>query len=130
MYDNAQTFKEFVDSKPIITTWDLLLSRLPLITATALVIGTLSALLFYLVNNIVSVSNDKMNMLKASVLAEQITGSLPKSNMTNDEIRDYKRNTKIELVMSVFADKPDKIKDEKQMDIFKQFTELVKTLKS
>ncbi|ELV8627113.1 hypothetical protein QNF03_003818 [Vibrio cidicii] len=46
-----------------------------------------------------------MNMLKAAILAEQITGSLPKEGMTPDEIRKFQVNTKIELVTGVFSNK-------------------------
>ena len=129
IYHNAKTFSDLVDVNPTISTLNILLSRLPLITATTLIIGTLSALLFYLVNNMISVSEDKMNMLKASILAEQITGSLPKEEMTDDEIRDYKRNTKIELVMRIFLNKSIKIKDEKQTDTIKQVIDILKSLK-
>lgn len=129
MYDNAKTFSDLIDANPTVSSWNILLSRLPLITATTLIIGTLSALLFYLVNNIISVSEDKMNMLKASILAEQITGSLPKGDMTVEEIRDYKRNTKIELVMSIFTNNPERIKDDKQTDTLKQVVDIVKSLK-
>ncbi|MGO3444233.1 MAG: hypothetical protein ACTINA_12105 [Pseudoalteromonas distincta] len=70
-----------------------------------------------------------MNMLKASILAEQITGSLSKKDMTDEEIRDFKRNTKIELVMSVFSGKADNLKEEKQNDIIKQLSDALKSLK-
>lgn len=129
LYENATTFSDLFDANPTASAWNILLSRLPLITATALVIGTLSALLFYLVNNIISVNENKMNMLKASILAEQITGSLSKKDMTDEEIRDFKRNTKIELVMSVFSGKADNLKEEKQNDIIKQLSDALKSLK-
>jgi len=130
LYNNAVTFSDLFDTNPKVSAWNILLSRLPLITATTLIIGTASALLFLLIKNIVSVSENKMNMLKASILAEQITGSLPRSGMTDDEIRDFKRNTKIELVMSIFSEKAESIKEEKQIDIVKQLAEAIKSLKS
>lgn len=129
LYENATTFSDLFDANPTASAWNILLSRLPLITATALIIGTLSALLFYLVNNIISVNENKMNMLKASILAEQITGSLSKKDMTDEEIRDFKRNTKIELVMSVFSGRADNLKEEKQNDIIKQLFDALKSLK-
>jgi len=127
MYNNAETFANLFDNTiPKVNAWDILVSRLPLITATTLVVGTLSALLFYLVNHIVSVNSDNMNMLKASILAEQITGTLPTTDMSNDEIRDYKRNTKVELVMNVFTSKQEKIKDKSQFEQIKQILENLK----
>lgn len=129
MFNNAQTFSDLIDANPTAPVWKILLSRLPLITATTLIIGTLSALLFYLVNNIVNISNDKMNMLKASILAEQITGSLPKHDMTEEEIRDYKRNTKIELVMNIFANKSEVIKEAKLSEAIKQLADIMKSKK-
>ncbi|MEH6532225.1 MAG: hypothetical protein V7735_12920 [Photobacterium frigidiphilum] len=127
MYNNAKTFETLMDEKINLAPWDILLSRLPLITATALVVGTLSALLFYLVNHIISVNTDKMNMLKAAILAEQITGSLPSDDMTEEQIREYQRNTKIELVMNIFSGKPEPIKNDKQQDIIKQILAALKS---
>jgi hypothetical protein len=125
IYANAESFVNFIDTaSPKVNAWYILISRLPLITATTLVIGTISALLFYLVNHIVSVNADNMNMLKASILAEQITGTLPTTGMSDDDIRDYKRNTKIELVMNVFISKKVKI------DNSSQFEQIIKTLKN
>lgn len=124
IYNNAQSFVNFIDTAtPKVDAWDILVSRLPLITATTLVIGTLSALLFHLVNHIISVNSDNMNMLKASVLAEQITGTLPTTSMTDDEIRDYKRNTKIELVMNLLKSKKEITKETSQLDQIKQILE-------
>lgn len=130
LYENASTFSELFDVNPNASLGNILLSRLPLVTATTLIIATLSGLLFFLIKNIVTVSDNKMNMLKASILAEQITGSIPKSDMTEDEIRDFKRNTKIELVMNIFAQKSENIKDEKQIDTIKQMIEFMKSFKS
>lgn len=129
LYSNAATFSELFDTNPKASLWNILLSRLPLVTATTLIIGTLSGLLFFLIKNIVAVSENKMNMLKASILAEQITGSIPKSDMTEGEIRDFKRNTKIELVMNIFAQKSENAKDEKQIDTIKQLLEAIKSIK-
>lgn len=120
IYINASTFAELVDTTtPEVKPWNILLSRLPLITGTALIIGTLSALLFYLVNHITSVNEDKMSMLKASILAEQITGSLPTQDMSEIEIRDFKRDTKIELVMKVFTPKEQKSKNNLSPELIK-----------
>ncbi|QFI37171.1 hypothetical protein FR932_04670 [Moritella marina ATCC 15381] len=129
IYSNAETFKVLIDANSKVSPWNILLSRLPLITATTLIIGTLSALLFYLVNHIILVNADKMNMLKASILAEQITGTLSSKGMTDEEIRDCKRNTKIELVMNVFTTKPEKVSESKQQDVLKQILEAVKITK-
>lgn len=127
MYGNAETFANFVDNtNPKVDAWDILVSRLPLITATALVVGTLSALLFYLVNHIISVNSDNMNMLKASILAEQITASLPTTDMSDEDIRDYKRNAKIELVMNVFTSKQQEIKDNSQLEEMKTILKNIK----
>lgn len=129
MYYNAETFMRLIDtSSPKVDAWNILLSRLPLIAATTLVIGTLSALLFYLVNHIVSVNSDNMNMLKASILAEQITGTLPTEDMNDDEIRNYKRDTKIELVINVFSMKQEKISNNPQLDNIMQALKEIKPL--
>ncbi|GIU10550.1 MULTISPECIES: hypothetical protein [unclassified Shewanella] len=129
LYTNAQSLIDLIKDAPNVSVWNILLSRLPLVTATTLIIGTLSALLFYLVNNIISVNDGKMKMLKASILAEQITGSLPKQGMSDEEIRDYKRNTKIELVTSIFTGENNKVQVDNQQSLLKQFAELVELIK-
>ncbi|OBU16250.1 hypothetical protein AYY19_03550 [Photobacterium aquimaris] len=126
IYFNAKSFSDLIDLNPTVSTINILLSRLPLITSTTLIIGTISALLFYLINNIILVSENKMNMLKASILAEQITGSLPKKDMTIDEVRDFKLNTKIHLVMNVFTNCSCRIKNDRPSDLFKKFSETSK----
>ncbi|GCF87757.1 hypothetical protein [Shewanella sp. M-Br] len=106
MYFSAKSFSELIDTSWKVSTWDILLSRLPLFTATALIIGTFSALLFFLVNHIISLNSDKMNMLKASILAEQITATLGcEQTMTPEQVVELKRNTKIELLLKVFSPK-------------------------
>ena len=123
----AKTFAGIIDTaNPKIGPWNILLSRLPLITATMLVLGTLSALLFYLINHIISVNVDKINMLKTSILSEQITGSLPNKDMSEDEIQDYKRNTKIELIQNVFNSNKERIQSNSQQERLKQILDYLK----
>ncbi|QPL55917.1 hypothetical protein [Vibrio navarrensis] len=123
IYSNAMDFSEFIDKHPNTSAWNLILSRLPLVTITTLIIGTTSAALFYLIRNIVLVSENKMNMLKAAILAEQITGSLPKDGMNEDEIRNFQKNTKIELVMGVFNRKPDVVSTESHSMLMKMLSQ-------
>ncbi|EHD2270047.1 hypothetical protein JRK39_002434 [Vibrio cholerae] len=129
MFYNAVSFSDFIDSHLNANPWNIFLSRLPLITATTLTIGTISAFLFYIVNNIVSVSENKMNMLKAAILAEQITGTLPKEGMSEDEIRNLQRNTKIDLVMRVFRHKSESIYDGENHDLISGLLDYLKSKK-
>lgn len=129
MYRNAQTFETIAAQETKLSLLDILLSRLPLITATALVIGTLSALLFYLINHIMAVNLDKMNMLKASILAEQITSSLPANDMTDDKIREFQRNIKIELVMNVFSKDTIKLKKKDHNELIEKVVDALSSIK-
>lgn len=129
MFYNAVSFSDFIDSHLNANPWNIFLSRLPLITATTLTIGTISAFLFYLINNIIYVSENKMNMLKAAILAEQITGTLPKEGMSEEEIRNLQRNTKIDLVMRVFRHKSDSIYDGKNSDLISALLDYLKSNK-
>jgi hypothetical protein len=129
MYTNAQTFEIIAAQETKLSLLDILLSRLPLITATTLVIGTLSALLFYLINHIMVVNLDKMNMLKASILAEQITSSLPANDMTDDKIREFQRNIKIELVMNVFSKDTIKLKKKDHNELIEKVVDALSSIK-
>lgn len=103
VYKNGQSFTETLPYLVHVSAWDILLSRLPLVTATTLIIGGLSGVFFYLIKHIVSLNTEKMTMLKAGILAEQITNSLDCKNMTEEQILEFKRDTKIKLIMQVFS---------------------------
>ncbi|HFQ5108151.1 TPA: hypothetical protein ACGUT0_001707, partial [Vibrio vulnificus] len=102
VYWNGQNFSDTIYLYHV-SSWDILLSRLPLITATTLIIGGLSGVFFYLIKHIVSLNTEKMTMLKAGILAEQITNSLDCKDMTDEQILEFKRDTKIKLIMQVFS---------------------------
>ncbi|WP_299269668.1 hypothetical protein [uncultured Psychrosphaera sp.] len=103
IYTNGESFIEILPSLIQVSAWDILLSRLPLITASTLIIGGLSGVLFFLIKHIVSLNTEKMMMLKAAILAEQITNSLDCKNMTEQEQLEFKRDTKIKLITQVFS---------------------------
>ncbi|QNF21916.1 hypothetical protein FT688_13950 [Aeromonas hydrophila] len=103
IYGNGESFMYIVPFLGNVSAWDILLSRLPLITATTLIIGGLSGVFFFLVKHIVSLNNEKMAMLKAAILAEQITNSIECEHMTEREKLEFKRDTKIRLITQVFS---------------------------
>jgi hypothetical protein len=103
IYRNGESFTSILPSLINVSAWDILISRLPLIAATALIIGGLSATFFYLIRHIVSLNTEKMTMLKAAILAEQITNSLDCKDMSPQEQLEFKRDTKIKLIMQVFT---------------------------
>nr|WP_155484198.1 hypothetical protein [Vibrio harveyi] len=104
IYYNAKSFEELLSRLVLLNAspWDILLSRLPLVTSTALVIGALSAVLFFLIKQIVSLNNEKMTMLKAGILAQQISDSLEIESKSDTEIIQIKRDIKIKLITEVF----------------------------
>ncbi|MCL1066454.1 hypothetical protein L2735_06480 [Shewanella olleyana] len=103
IYANGQDFTKTLPYLVHVSAWDILLSRLPLITATTLIIGGLSSVFFFLIKHIISLNTEKMTMLKAGILAEQITNSLDCKDMTDDQKLEFKRDTKIKLIMQVFS---------------------------
>ncbi|HAS6978159.1 hypothetical protein ACRTD6_07800 [Vibrio parahaemolyticus] len=102
IYSNGQKISSLLPYLVHVSSWDILLSRLPLVAATTLIIGGLTGALFYLIKHIVLLNTEKMVMLKAGILAEQITNSLDCKNMGEQEILEFKRDTKIKLIMEVF----------------------------
>ncbi len=103
VYLNGEDFTEILPLLEDVSAWDILISRLPLIAATTLIIGGLSGTFFYLVKHIVSLNTEKMTMLKASILAEQITNSLDCELLGEHKMLEFKRDTKIKLIMEVFS---------------------------
>ncbi|EGQ7871218.1 hypothetical protein H8Q54_002017 [Vibrio parahaemolyticus] len=102
IYTNGQKISSLLPYLVHVSSWDILLSRLPLVAATTLIIGGLTGALFYLIKHIVLLNTEKMVMLKAGILAEQITNSLDCKKMGEQEILEFKRDTKIKLIMEVF----------------------------
>jgi hypothetical protein len=86
-----------------VSVLDILLSRLPSVAATTLIVVTLSTLLFFLVRHLTAMHADKMNMLKASILTEQVTYSLECNGMSEEDIKELKRKSKIELLVKIFG---------------------------
>ncbi|MCS6233519.1 hypothetical protein G3488_22155 [Shewanella baltica] len=76
---------------------------------------------------------DKMNMLKASILTEQVTYSLDCDGMKDSDIKELKRKSKIELLVKIFGLNgasglsSDAIDSNKQIDLI---AKVVETLKS
>lgn len=124
MFWNGQRFSELLPHLSHVSAWDILLSRLPLVAATILIIGGLSGVFYFLVKHIVSLNTEKMTMLKAGILAEQITNSLDIKGMESKEILDFQRNTKIKLIMQVFS------KNEPDTNQNNTIIEAIKTLNS
>jgi hypothetical protein len=109
VYLNGEIFTSILPFLVNVSAWDILISRLPLITATTLIIGGLSGTFFYLIKHIISLNTEKMTMLKAAILAEQITDSLDSKGLTEQEELEFKRNTKIKLIMQVFSNNEPKL---------------------
>ncbi|WP_274020007.1 hypothetical protein [Vibrio parahaemolyticus] len=124
IYRNGQGFMETLPYLVHVSAWDILLSRLPLVAATTLIIGGLSGVFFFLIKHIVSLNTEKMTMLKAGILAEQITNSLDCKDMTDEQILEFKRDTKIKLIMQVFS------KTEPEVDKSNVIIEALKAINS
>lgn len=124
IYKNGESFMYIVPFWGNVSAWDIFLSRLPLITATTLIIGGLSGVFFFLVKHIVSLNNEKMAMLKAAILAEQITNSIECESMTEREKLEFKRDTKIRLITQVFSkSEPEIDKASFIMDVLKALSD-------
>lgn len=124
IYKNGESFMYMVPFLGNVSAWDILLSRLPLITATTLIIGGLSGVFFFLVKHIVSLNTEKMTMLKAAILAEQITNSIECEHMTEREKLEFKRDTKIRLITQVFSkSEPEIDKASFIMDVLKALSD-------
>lgn len=119
IYQNGESFIDILPLLVDVSAWDILLSRLPLITATTLIIGGLSGVFFFLIKHIVSLNTEKMIMLKAAILAEQITNSLKCTEMSEEEKLEFKRDTKIKLITQVFSKNGSEIKTNFMMDVLK-----------
>ncbi|MGL6319897.1 hypothetical protein [Aeromonas sp. FL131] len=124
IYQNGESFMYMVPFWGNVSAWNILLSRLPLITATTLIIGGLSGVFFFLIKHIVSLNTEKMTMLKAAILAEQITNSIECEHMTEREKLEFKRDTKIRLITQVFSkSEPEIDKASFIMDVLKALSD-------
>jgi len=130
IYKNGEVFASAWPLLIDVSAWDIILSRLPLITATMIILGGLSGALVYLIKHIVSLNTEKMSMLKSAIIAEQISSSIGSDSMTDEERLEFKRDTKIKLITQVFTqgqteiDKSKAVKD--ALEVFKQFKDVGK----
>ncbi|MEZ9420019.1 hypothetical protein AB4229_09120 [Vibrio breoganii] len=127
LYRNAVDFEELLPqlTGTDVSSWDVLISRLPMVTATGLIIGSLSALLFFLIRQIVTLNKEKMTMLKAGILAQQAVDTLGVEGKDSEEIIQIQRDFKIKLISEVFDKQSEHHKDTS----IKELISLVKTLK-
>lgn len=124
IYQKGENFIDTLPSLIDVSSWDILLSRLPLMTATALIIGGLSSVLFFLVKHIIFLNTEKMTMLKAAILAEQITNSIGCDSMSEQEMLEFKRDTKIKLITQTFSKgEPEIDKARFVMDVLKAISD-------
>lgn len=118
IYDNAKGFLDLIPTiaGKSVSMLDILLSRLPMITASTLIIGAFSALLYFLVNHIIALNKEKMLMLKAHILTEQLSGSL-EEHCEQAKLNPIllKKDIKIEMIMRLF-DKERNIDTEPKLD--------------
>lgn len=124
LYGNGKSFVEVLPLLANVSAWDIILSRLPLVAATTIIVGGLSGMFVYLVKHIVSLNTEKMMMLKAAIIAEQASNSIGSVDMTDKELFEFKRDTKIKLIMEVFSEKP------KDPEIKALIIEVIKAFKS
>ncbi|MGL1958754.1 MAG: hypothetical protein OCD00_15740 [Colwellia sp.] len=74
--------------------------------------------------HIVALNTEKITMLKAGIFAEQITNSLEYKDMTEEQKLEFKRDTKIKLIMQAFS------KSEPNTDKNNIIIEALKTMNS
>lgn len=111
--------------------WQLLLSRSPLIIASTVLLTGFLALLYFTVNHIISLNKDRMNMLKASVLAEQISVSLAHDfDLTRDQRLEQSKKLKVDIIMKLFeSQQPASKLDAKNMSVMTQAIDTVLKVK-
>ncbi|MEZ9342988.1 hypothetical protein AB4165_10395 [Vibrio cyclitrophicus] len=119
LYKNAVSFENLLPqlASKDLSSWDVLISRLPLVTATTLIIGTLSALLFFLIRQIVTLNKEKMTMLKAGILAQQMVSTLGLEGKTDEEIIQIRQDIQIKLITGVFDNHSEQVKGNSLKDL-------------
>ncbi|HIF5855110.1 TPA: hypothetical protein ACX3E9_004491 [Vibrio parahaemolyticus] len=119
LYKNAVSFEKLLPQLAAkdLSSWDVLISRLPLVTATTLIIGTLSALLFFLIRQIVTLNKEKMTMLKAGILAQQVVGTLGIEGKTDEEIVQIRQDIQIKLITGIFDNQTEHAKGSSPKDL-------------
>lgn len=130
IYTNATDYMALIDSGKLTDPITVLISRLPLIAATFLIVGSLSAILVFMLKIVVSLNQQKMNMLKASILVRQINPETFESiGASPDEIRDLKIKAKIDILERIFPQAQEsKIKNNDAVEIIKELKGLIEKL--
>ncbi|RTR36562.1 hypothetical protein EKG38_23370 [Shewanella canadensis] len=131
VYDRASSLIGSFNTAQDTNIWQLLLSRSPLILATTVLLTGFLALLFFTVNHIISLNKDRMNMLKASILAEQISVSLANDfALTRAQRLEQSKKLKVEIIMKLFeSQQPTSKLDAKNMSIMTQAIDTILKVK-
>ncbi|WP_299008672.1 hypothetical protein [uncultured Shewanella sp.] len=131
IYERANDLLGHFLTEKNVNMWQVLLSRLPLITISTLMICSLSALLYFSVNHILSLNKDRMNMLKASILAEQISISLKHDfDLSREDRLEQSKKLKVEIIMKLFENQKTPMKlNLKNMSVLTQAIDTALKLK-
>ena len=103
MFYNAFDYIDIGQSYNKISAFDLFISRLPMAAATVVILGCFSALVIVLTKNIIRINKEKINILKASIMARQIGDSLP-ADISREDREALVTSTKLDLIMRLLQD--------------------------
>ncbi|WP_345887129.1 hypothetical protein [Shewanella algae] len=126
---NAESFKDLVVQSNVVSPFNILIGRLPLIMATFLIVGSLSALLIAMIKIAVSLNEQKMNMLKASILVEHILPKQETQGLDKDLIRAEKTAARIEVLERIFNTKKGVITNSATIDELSKLLQTFKDIK-
>lgn len=103
MFVNAFDYIDISQSYNKTSAFELLISRLPMAAATIVILGCFSTLVIVLTKNIIQINRERINILKASIMARQIGDSLP-TNISREDREALVTSTKLELIMRLLQD--------------------------
>ncbi|TVL47878.1 coiled-coil domain-containing protein [Shewanella algae] len=108
VYSNASNIADYFDSFYNVSVLSLIVSRLPMVLVIFVVFSAFVGGMLGAFKKIIELNNDNMAMIKASIMSEQITDSLVKSEdiKSDDERLELRRKTKVEIALNLLSQSP------------------------
>ncbi|MEQ3513628.1 hypothetical protein ABMY35_09860 [Pseudoalteromonas sp. BZB3] len=103
MFSSAFDYIDISQSYNRLSAFDLFISRLPMTAATMVILGGFSALVIILMKNIIQINRERINILKASIMARHIGDSLP-AEISREDRETLVTSTKLDLIMRLLQE--------------------------
>jgi hypothetical protein len=97
LYNNAQEF-QYLSRRPGVSIWELLLSRLPYVVVTVMIVEVCFRVLRMFMVEVIAIFRQRLNLSKLSVIAKDVTDAALEGTSLSDDER-FERRLRLKMMM-------------------------------